>query len=338
MINDITRRIEKGLLEKRQNAAHWLAGASAEEKQTCLCEDEACLDTHLQAIDSALEKAAEGTLGLCTVCHGYVDDQLLEMDYTSSVCLDHFSPEERRRLESELELSQIVQRALLPQQIPSVPGLELAAFSRPSDILGGDYFDFLHFRNGAFAMAIADIVGHGVSAGMLMSSLQTALRTLVPLHDSAADVLGQINHFYLHNIHLTTFITAFLASFDQSTRMLTYSNAGQTSPIVIQGKSRQVAWLKPTNPALGLAEDYVPQTASIQLSPGDLLLLYTDGITEAMNRHGDQFGMERLAVLAAKNAELPAQQLVAAVRQGVYEFADGQPLEDDTTIAAGKVS
>jgi RNA polymerase-binding transcription factor DksA len=338
MPNNPSEQIEKKLVEKRENLYHWLESASAEEKQVCLCEDNACLEPHLHVIETSLDKAAEGTLGICEVCHGYVETGVLEVDYTASVCLDHFTPEERRRLEAELELSQIVQRALLPQEIPTIPGLDLAVFNRPADILGGDYFDFLKFNNQALGIVIADVVGHGVSASILMSSLQTALRTLVPQNDSPAKVLQQINHFYIHNINLTTFITAFLADFDVTTQTLTYSNAGQTPPLIVQKLDQTPVWLKPTNPAIGLAEDYNPNPAAIKLSRGDIVLFYTDGVTEAMNPQGEQFGMDRLATLVTANSDLSAQHVVQAVRGAIQAFSDGKPLADDTTIIALKVS
>jgi len=338
MPDNPSQQIEKKLVEKRENLYHWLESASSEEKQVCLCEDTACVEPHLHVIETSLEKAAEGTLGICEVCHDYVDSSLLEVDYTASVCLDHFTPEERRRLEAELELSQIVQRALLPQEIPTVPGLELAVFNRPADILGGDYFDFFQFKDRAFGIAIADVVGHGVSASILMSSLQTALRTLVPQNDSPAKVLEQINHFYIHNINLTTFMTAFLANFDADTQTLTYSNAGQTPPLILRGRDQLPVWLNPTNPAIGLAEDYDPKHAAVKLAKGDVVLFYTDGVTEAMDLQGEQFGAERLASLVTANADLSAQNLVQAVREAIHAFSDRKPLVDDVTIIALKVS
>ncbi|MBI3739455.1 MAG: PP2C family protein-serine/threonine phosphatase [Chloroflexi bacterium] len=338
MQSNVGQRVEKGLIEKRENLYHWLESASTEEKQVCLCEDDACVEQHLDVIETSLKKAEDGTLGICKVCHGYVNDNLLEMDYTSSVCLDHFSPEDRRRLEAELELSQIIQRALLPQRTPTVQGLDLAVFTRPSDILGGDYFDFLQFKDGAFGVAIADVVGHGVSASIIMSSLQMALRTLVPQDDSPAKVLQQINHFYIHNINMTTFITAFLAHFESNTQTLTYSNAGQTPPLVIRKQGDQPVWLKPTSAAIGLVETYDPQHASVQLSKGDIVFFYTDGVTEANNPQGEQFGMQRLENLLAANADLSAQEIVSLVREEVNEFSAGQPLADDATMVALKVN
>lgn len=337
MANIMQRRIEERLTEKRQNLYHWLEEAPTEEKELCLCEDDTCVEGHLHVIDSSLEKAADGTLGVCKVCHGFVDEELLQMDYTSSVCLDHFSEEERRRLESELELSQIVQRALFPQKLPNIPGLELAAFSHPSEIIGGDYFDFFQLDDDAFGLVIADVVGHGVSAAMIMSSLQTALRTLASQSSSPANLLERVNHFYLHNINLTTFITVFMAHFDPGTGKLTYANGGHNPPLVLRHDGT-TCWLKPTGAAIGLVEAYHPSSEAITLSKGDIFLLYTDGITEAMNEEREQFGTERLEKLVKQNADLGVQELATGIRLAVRDFTGGRPMADDTTIVVSKVT
>jgi sigma-B regulation protein RsbU (phosphoserine phosphatase) len=302
--------------------------------------DEQAVYAHVQVLDTAIEKAADQTLGLCQVCHGYVASSHLEMDYTACVCLDHFSVEQRRQLEFELELSQTVQRAMLPQQIPDIPGLELAAFSRPAQIVGGDYFDFLRFRDDAYGLAIADVAGHGLSTGLLMASVHTALLTLAPMSEVPAEIVQRLNRLFCHNIHLTTFVTLFLGRFDQATRTLTYCNAGHNPPLVLHtsaNNGRSPAWLQPTGAAIGLIEEAQFRMETVTLSPGDILLLYTDGVTEAINRREEEFGRERLAEFARQSSHLPARDLVGEVRRLLQEFTDGQPLADDTTIIACKM-
>jgi RNA polymerase-binding transcription factor DksA len=254
MAIDIYERIQTGLDEKRQNVTEFLESATDVQKDVCLCDDECCADEHLQIIETSLIRIEDKTLGLCEVCHGFVGSGLLEMDYTASVCLDHYSDEERRRLESELELSG---SPLLPQRMPNIDGLELAAFSRPSEIIGGDYFDFFQFRDGTHGLVIADVSGHGVSAGMLMSSLQTALRTMAPDTDSPAEILTRINRFYIHNINFTTFVTVFLARFDPATFTLTYVNAGHNPPAVYRRGRDAIIWLARTAPAIA-ARTFTP--------------------------------------------------------------------------------
>jgi sigma-B regulation protein RsbU (phosphoserine phosphatase) len=335
---NIYHNIQTGLVEKRQALNEFLETASEVEKDVCLCEDETCIDEHLHVIDESLNKLEEGILGVCEVCHGIVDESLLEMDYTASVCLDHYSDDERRRLESELELSQIVQRALLPHRAPVIAGVDIAAFSRPAEIIGGDYFDFFKFKDGTHGLVIADVSGHGVSAGMLMSSLQTALQTMAPDTDSPAEILERINRFYIHNIRFTTFVTVFLARYDSSNRMLTYVNSGHNPPAIFHRNELGIEWLTRTAPAIGLAEEYFPRTETVKLSEGDTLLLYTDGVTEALNLDTEQFGTERLAQFVQNAADLSASDMLQVVRQGITAYSGDVPLADDLTLVALKVS
>ncbi len=337
MATNIFQRIQGSLAEKRQNLTEFLDSAPEEKIDLC-CEDEREVQAHLHVIETAIDKAEDGTLGLCTVCHGHIEPGLLEMDYTLSVCLDHYSEPERRRLEEELELSAVVQRALLPQIPPEIPGVELSAFTRPAAIVSGDYFDFFNFRDGTHGLVIADIPGHGVSAGMLMSSLQTAIRTMAPETDSPSEILERINRFYIHNIHFTTFVTIFLARFDPITHTLTYASAGHNPPAVVSKRAARVSWLKPTAPAIGLAEEFHSRTESVTLEHGDLLFLYTDGVTEAFSPTLEQFGTIRLAELLGKNVDLGATDLVQTVRRGLEVFGDGHALEDDTTFVALKLT
>ena len=338
MVTELYERIQDRLEEKQKEIIEFLETAPETEKEICLCEDEDQVEEHLHVIETSLEKIEEETLGVCVVCHGHVDAILLEMDYTAAVCLDHYSDEERRRLEAELELSQVVQRALLPQSVPSIRGVELAAFSRPSEIIGGDYFDFFQFRDGTHGLVIADVSGHGVSAGMLMSSLQMAIRTMAPETDVPAEILERINRFYIHNINFTTFVTIFLARFDPVTLTLTYVNAGHNPPAVRRRRDGTIIWLRPTAPAIGLAEEFRARMETISFEEGDSLLLYTDGLTEVLSISNEEFGQERLGALVQQYADRPAPDLLQTIRREVSTFGGGRPLVDDVTMVALRIS
>ncbi len=174
-----------------------------------------------------------------------------------------------------------------------------------------------------------------------MASLQTALRTLVPTTDSPVEVLQHLNRFFVHNVHFTTFVTLFLACFDPATQTLTYGNAGHNPPLLYcrqENGGDSINWLQPTGAAIGLVEEFKIGTETATLAHGDILLLYTDGVTEAMNAGEDQFGRERLAALVHQAAELPAKELVQAIRQEVQAFTEGEALADDTTIVVAKVN
>jgi sigma-B regulation protein RsbU (phosphoserine phosphatase) len=334
-------RIRGGLVETRQSLTQWLRAASPQARQMRLGPAaEQSMQAHLMVLDTAIAKAEDQTLGVCQVCHTYVEPELLEMDYTCCICLDHLSDAERRHLEDDLELSQKIQRALLPQHPPAIPGLDLAVFSRPTQIVGGDYFDFLHFSDGSHGLAIADVAGHGMAASMLVASVQTALRTLTPIASSPVEVLAHLNRFFHHNVHVTTFVTIFLGRFDPTLRTLTFSNAGHNPPLLFRSQAnggQPDTWLQPTAPAVGLVEDFQITTQTVPLAPGDILLCYTDGVTEAMNLAEEQFGRDRLAALLRQGSTLPAKGLVQALRQELQEFTGGLPLVDDATIVVAKL-
>ena len=247
---------------------------------------------------------------------------------------------EKGRLEAELELSQKVQKALLPQQAPDIPGLDVAAFSQPAEIVGGDYFDFFHFRDNSHGLAIADVMGKGMSASMLMASLQAALRILVPEHDSPAEAVRRLNDLFCHNIHLTKFVSLFIGRFDHNSYTLTYCNAGHNPPLLYHSRPtgrEQISWLRPTGAAIGLVEASQFTVETVTLSPGSILLLYTDGITEALNQRAEELGQARLAEFVRQASTLPARELVRELRQQLQDFTQGQPLQDDTTLVVFKV-
>ncbi|HEX9926252.1 MAG TPA: PP2C family protein-serine/threonine phosphatase, partial [Anaerolineae bacterium] len=163
---------------------------------------------------------------------------------------------------------------------------------------------------------------------------------MAPICDSPTEILQRLNHFFYHNIHLTTFVTLFLARFDPATGSLIYSNAGHNPPLVVrpQANGSEPIWLSPTGSAIGLVETFHINAATVILAPGDLLLLYTDGVTEAINQREEQFGRERLADVIRHQDGLSARDLIQALRQALETYIAGQALADDITIIAGKMT
>lgn len=335
LIDDIQNRLQ----EKRENVFHWVETTPVEKRHEQLgAQDETAVEEHLHVIDESLAKIEQGTFGICEICHETVDDELLQMDYTATVCLGHFTDEELRQLESELEMSQVVQRALLPQQVPAIDGLNIAAFSRPAQIVSGDYFDFVDFKDGTHGFVMADVSGHGVSAGMLMTSLQTAFQTLVPETNSPLEVLERLNRLYIHNINFTTFVTVFFGKYDPQTRTFRYANAGHNSAYVYHAATGEETWLHPTGAAIGLMEGFNTHADEVDLSPGDILLMYTDGVTEAADKAGLELGEDRLADIVRQNPDSTAEQLIQKVLRGLKDYTDGSPLTDDVTLVVCKVT
>jgi sigma-B regulation protein RsbU (phosphoserine phosphatase) len=341
MDTKIFERFRDSLLAQRRNLKEWLRLTTPQERQLRLGPlPEMAVQEHLQVLDTAVAKAEDQSLGLCTVCNDYVEMSRLEVDYTASICIDHYTADQRRKLESELELSQKVQKALLPQNIPDLDGLELAAFSQPARIVGGDYFDFFKFKNGSPGFVIADVMGKGVAASLLMASLQASLRILVTEEESPAEVALRLNQLFYHNINLSKFVTLVLARYEPDSRSLIYCNAGHNPPLLFHNSAngqQAVKWLQPTGAAVGLVENFQFENDSIKLQNKDVIILYTDGVTEARNAQDEEFGPDRIAATVQQNSALSSRELIAALRRHLQEFTNGQPLEDDTTIVAAKV-
>ena len=337
----LLERMREGLLQKQDNLTEWLHATPLGKKKVLLGPStEQSVHARLDVIDDAISKADSKTLGKCEVCHEVVEAELLEVDYTACVCIEHLSKEERHQLESELELAQDVQKTLLPQEVPKIPGLEIAAFSRPAQIVGGDYFDFVDFSNGLHGLAIADVAGHGISASLHMASIQALLQTLVPVNKSPAEVMGQLHKLFIHNVRFETFVTFFIGAFDSSTKTLTFSNAGHLPPLVLRknkSKKESVEMLRPTGAAIGLVEEAEFAEKTIELQKEDLLVLYTDGITEAVNLQNQEFGRKRLETLIRQVERLPVRELIQKIRLSLEEFSEGKPLADDTTIVICKI-
>jgi sigma-B regulation protein RsbU (phosphoserine phosphatase) len=340
MQTSVINLIREGLLEKKENLQNWQVATPETEKQIELgSAEESAVQAELEVIDTSLDKMEEGTYGICEICHESVDSELLQMDFTATVCLGHYTEDELRQLESELELSQVVQRALLPANVPTIPRYDIAAFSRPAQIVTGDYFDFLQFEDGTQGFVIGDVSGHGVSAGMLIATLQTAFHTLVPEAMSPVDVLKRINRLYVHNINFTTFVTLFFARLDPLTRRLSYASAGHNPPLLYRGSTKESTWLRPTGPAIGLVDNYSFLYNDVELNPGDTLLLYTDGIVEAINpQETEEFGYDRLLETVRENEGLHANELIQKIRQALNDFTQGSILADDITLVVCKVN
>jgi RNA polymerase-binding transcription factor DksA len=260
------KRIYQNLVDRKTNLTTWVEASPASEIETRLLSGEPqVVAAELQSIDQSLCCIEEGTFGICEVCQGSIEPEILELDYTACVCLDDLSAHEKRQLEAELEFSQAIQKASMHQESPVIPDVEVAAFSRPARIVSGDFFDFFPFKDGSQGFAIADVVGHGVSAGMLMSSVQTALRLLGPESNSPVSVIERIDRLLLHNINFTTFVTLFLGSYDPRTHELTYANAGHNPPLLFQAQSGAVVQLAPTGTAAGLIEGLALDAKTIRI-------------------------------------------------------------------------
>jgi sigma-B regulation protein RsbU (phosphoserine phosphatase) len=244
---------------------------------------------------------------------------------------------QRQRLENELTIAREVQTQLFPRSLPATSGLELGAVCRAARIVSGDYYDCLQLDAHRVAIAVADISGKGISAALLMASLNAALRSLVvsdgmPDMDPAA-LAARLNRHLLLNTSDDRYATFFFAVYDSSTRRLDYTNAGHLPPFFINGS--RVEKLDRGGPVIGLLDNCVYERASIEVQPGSLLVAYSDGMTEPENAYGEEFGPDRLIAEILRHREHPPERLCNDLIDAVKNWcAPAEPFDDQTVVVA----
>jgi sigma-B regulation protein RsbU (phosphoserine phosphatase) len=239
---------------------------------------------------------------------------------------------QREVLNRELAIAREVQQRLFPQQCPSIPGVELVGLCRPAREVGGDYYDFFTLPQGILALAIGDVSGKGVPASLLMASLQASLRGQTLAGAANIDCLmANVNSLVYAASSINRYATFFYAEYQPDRRLLTYVNAGHNPPILLRRDS-DVARLEAGGPPVGLLPEASYEGASVEVKPGDLLLLFTDGMSEAMNVADEEWGEERLlCVLKNSSAAKPAS-IASALFQAADKFTGSAPQHDDMTV------
>lgn len=241
---------------------------------------------------------------------------------------------EERRSAYEIELAREVQRKLLPQNPPDVATLDYASLSLPAGLVGGDYYDLFQPAPGQIGFVLADVVGKGVPAAVLMANLQAILRSHFNLarHDYPA-LLGSVNRLFYENTNPDHYATLFLALYDDAEGTLSYINCGHPPPLLVRSNGEPES-LNGTATVLGLVPQWEGALSETQLLPGDTLLMYTDGITEAEDSNGDEFGVKRLLDLVRDNSATPASVLTDRIISAVNSFAAGEQQDDMTLVLA----
>ncbi len=242
---------------------------------------------------------------------------------------------QREMLHREIEIAREVQQRLFPQRLPDVPALQYAGHCRPARGVGGDYYDFLALASGRLGLAIADISGKGIPAALLMASLQASVRGQSQAGGNVAELMAQVNRLVFDASPENRYATFFYAQFDPATRRLVYTNGGHNPPMVLRGSD--VIRLEAGGPVVGLFRAAQFEQEEIQLQPGDILVLYTDGISEAENLHEEEWGEGALVETATACRDLPPSEMIARIMQTADAFAAGAPQHDDMTLVVAKV-
>ncbi len=232
--------------------------------------------------------------------------------------------------EQDLQRALEIQRALLPKNIPQLPGFEIAGAWQPARVVGGDYYDVLTLSESRLAICIADVVGKGVSAALLMANLQAAVHAFARDAPSPAWLCSRVNAVLCSNIAEGKFVTFFYGILDAATRQFEFCNAGHPPPLLID-TSGSFRRLPAGGVVLGMFDNAEYANAIVGLAPGDRLLLFTDGITEAFSPAGEEFGEERVAAVGTEYRKLSAQDLNHRLLGEAGDFCQGQ-FHDDATL------
>jgi|SRR5208337_508679 len=245
------------------------------------------------------------------------------------------SRHELARKEAELNVALQVQQALFPRQFPTDQSLEFSAVCVPARGIGGDYYDILQRPDGRLAFVIADISGKGISAAILMSNVHAVLRTLYDDGQSVGELCSRLNR-HLHRVtEGTKFATAFYAEWNERDRSLTYVNAGHPTPILLGSCSGQL--LQAGGPPLGIFPSMDFDVGQLVLQPGDMIVLYSDGITEAGLGSGKEFGDARLEAAVKQHLEQPLDEIREHVLKAIRDWS-GAEVEDDMTLLLVRVA
>jgi phosphoserine phosphatase RsbU/P len=243
---------------------------------------------------------------------------------------------EQQQYERELQLAREIQQRFQPTAPPQVPGFELQGISFPSYQIGGDYYDFIPCPDGRLVIALGDVSGKGTSAALLMSSLHAAVHAQVASCRPITETVGAVNRYLADNTPANRFVTLFYAELDPATGALSFINAGHNPPIIAHGVGGTLEHLGSGGLPLGIMPDYDYREGRTQLRPGDVLVVYSDGVTETQNPKGEEFGTVRLQDVVSQNLDRTASGIRDKIEAALSAFAQGTPAVDDITLVIVK--
>jgi len=256
---------------------------------------------------------------------------------------------EKERLQSEVEIASDVQNQLFPHSAPTLRTIELIGICQPARMVSGDYYDYLCLPDGNLALAIGDVAGKGISAALLMASIQSIMRTQIaaglPLLAAAvngqtsscfstSNTVAQLNRQLYASTAPEKYATFFFGVYDETSRMLTYTNAGHLPPLLL--RRGEVTLLEVTGTVVGAFPIIRYEEQRLEIQPDDLLIAYTDGITEPENAYGEEFGTDRLAEIAQRHHRSEPREIVAKIMEAVRHWSTAPELPDDMTVVIAR--
>src|SRR5436190_1693364 len=243
----------------------------------------------------------------------------------------HESLIEKQRLETQLEVARQVQLELLPPRDPQLEGFDISAYNFPTEEVSGDYYDWVRIYDDQIGIVIADVAGKGVPAALLMAFLRASLRAASHIGYAPKISMSKVNYLLWESIERNQFVTAFYGILDATNRTLAYSNAGHNPPLLVEadGKAR---FMERGGVPLGMFRDSRYYEYYATIDPGQILVLYTDGVTEADNPEGEEYGRDRLAEAAHRYRHLSPREMINSIHREVIEWTAGRGATDDVTF------
>ncbi|HEX5708510.1 MAG TPA: GAF domain-containing SpoIIE family protein phosphatase [Pyrinomonadaceae bacterium] len=242
---------------------------------------------------------------------------------------------EKKRLEAQLEVARHVQLSLLPPRDPDLEGFDISAYNFSTEEVSGDYYDFVNVYDDHLGLAIADVSGKGVPAALLMSFLRASLRAAIHIGYAPNVSLAKINYLLWESIEDNQFVTAFYGVLDSTNRTLAYANAGHNPPLLLDADGT-ARFIERGGLPLGMFRDARYYEYYLQVEPGQLLVLYTDGVTEAANAAGEEYGRERLERVVREGRDRSARALIDFLYADVLAWTGGRGADDDVTFVVIK--
>jgi len=285
----------------------------------------------LEEVDSALHRIDHGSFGVCEICQGTVEEDVMRDNPLARVCLDCLTPKQQRALEYDLELAAQIQKGLLPPSDMAFAGWDISYHYQPAGVVGGDYCDLIDDSNGGLYFVLADVSGKGVAAAMLSSNLRAVFRSLITVGLPTAELMNRANQLFRQSALPTQYATLVCGKATQNGE-IELVNAGHL-PALLASQSGMTQ-LESTSQPLGLFDDQQFTAARARLHSGDTLVLYTDGVSETENDGGDEYGIERLQKVVGEHRAGCTVKLIDACKQQLHQFRGRRERFDDETFLA----
>ena len=282
----------------------------------------------LQEVDAALARIEDDSFGICETCHDNIERDRLIADPLVRVCLDHLTSQEKRTLEQDLELAALVQRGLLPPQNLKSAGWQVSYHYEPAGVVSGDYCDVVEAGDGLYFM-LGDVSGKGVAASMLMAQLHAMFRTLIPVGLAMKDMLAHASRVFSESTLPTHYATLICGRAETNGRV-ELSNAGHPPPLVVSDGS--IVPLETSGLPIGMFHDQEFPVGELHLEPCQSILLYSDGVSEATDGSGAEYGTDRMRRLIGGRCSMGPAALIDACREDLGAFRNGTQRMDDVTM------